>query len=68
MNINTFFLKFKNTMATIGDGTITLKVDAPLDTTGTLNFSVDTLNTVPTIDATKVLNYLLLLLMILIVG
>ena len=53
MNINTFFLKFKNTMATIGDGTITLKVDAPLDTTGTLNFSVDTLNTVPTIDATK---------------
>ena len=53
MNINTFYLKFKNTMATIGDGTITLKVDAPLDTTGTLNFSVDTLNTVPTIDATK---------------
>ena len=53
MNINTFYLKFKNTMATLGDGTITLKVDAPLDTTGTLNFSVDTLNTVPTIDATK---------------
>ena len=53
MNINTFFLKFKNTMATLGDGTITLKVDAPLDTTGTLNFSVDTLNTVPTIDTTK---------------
>ena len=53
MNINTFYLKFKNTMATIGNGTITLKVDATLDTTGTLNFSVDTLNTVPTINSTK---------------
>lgn len=53
LNMNTLSFQLFNPLITAGSGTINCEIDAPLNYNPSVGFTIDTLNTLPTIGATR---------------